>query len=479
METQLTWQLTIVLLEGLRLIRPDKSWRPIITLEVDNHHIHETTLGVDGQCVNQKECFHFHDATPGTPIEVKVWHRSSSKKKKRRILVASASHSLGELLKKQDTGLDVSIRLQCRNADQKPTCSRGRPQKGAMLRIKLKPPSVPTPAHSEGDVRRSWSADDESSSSDDSSLHSLRGELHSERTQLLQPPSTIRRRIKGYAINTDDEIYSTDSECVPDIKRLDEDKSITCVGDGDEYFDDTLTIHAYPKDIIQLTTGPNGEIMASNVPLPMYTEKLTVPPDFIGPERFLASFTMYGELSVARTPEEFDSPIRRLQQEWGYNGAMLCALAAVNTAVFALSPDTIFAVNTYAKSAIALSSISSGVGIATDAWFLLRYNWIEPTTFITRARDVYGKYIFFSLSARVPTLCMFIASLSLMAFLGLVAFNTWPQAVLAFCFLVGVVMTLQFLVYGVHIAAKTVATGGRAGGRQVLRAVTVVRKMTT
>lgn len=156
----------------------------------------------------------------------------------------------------------------------------------------------------------------------------------------------------------------------------------------------------------------------------------------------------------------------------------LCALAAVNTAVFALSPDTIFAVNTYAKSAIALSSIASGVGISTDAWFLLRYNWIESTTFVTRARDVYGKYIFFSISSRVPTLCMFISSLALMAFLGIVAFNAWPQAVLAFCFLVGVVMTLQFLVYGVHIAARTVATGGRAGGRHVLRAVTVVRQMT-
>jgi hypothetical protein len=36
-------------------MRPEKSWRPIITVEVDNHHLHETVLGVDGQNPNLKE----------------------------------------------------------------------------------------------------------------------------------------------------------------------------------------------------------------------------------------------------------------------------------------------------------------------------------------------------------------------------------------------------------------------------------------
>lgn len=47
----------VVLLEGLKLLRPEKAWRPIITVEVDRHHTHETVLGVDGQNVNQKESF--------------------------------------------------------------------------------------------------------------------------------------------------------------------------------------------------------------------------------------------------------------------------------------------------------------------------------------------------------------------------------------------------------------------------------------
>ena len=42
-----------------------------------------------------------HDAKHSSQVEFKVWHRSQSKKKKRKILVASACHSLGELVKKQ------------------------------------------------------------------------------------------------------------------------------------------------------------------------------------------------------------------------------------------------------------------------------------------------------------------------------------------------------------------------------------------
>lgn len=38
-------------------MRPEKVWRPIITVDIDKHYTHETTLGVDGQSVNRKDCF--------------------------------------------------------------------------------------------------------------------------------------------------------------------------------------------------------------------------------------------------------------------------------------------------------------------------------------------------------------------------------------------------------------------------------------
>jgi hypothetical protein len=37
------------------MLRPEKSWRPIVTLEVDGQRKHEIVLGVDGQNPNQRE----------------------------------------------------------------------------------------------------------------------------------------------------------------------------------------------------------------------------------------------------------------------------------------------------------------------------------------------------------------------------------------------------------------------------------------
>ena len=70
---------------------------------------------------------------------------------------------------------------------------------------------------------------------------------------------------------------------------------------------------------------------------------------------------------------------------------------------------------------------------------------------------------------------MFISAFCLMSFLALVAFDAWPHGVIAVSFLVGVVMSLQFLVFGAHWCATRVVEGGMAGGRGVVR---VVRRMT-
>ena len=41
--------------QNLGILRPEKSWRPIVTMEVDGQHKHEIVLGVDGQNPNQRE----------------------------------------------------------------------------------------------------------------------------------------------------------------------------------------------------------------------------------------------------------------------------------------------------------------------------------------------------------------------------------------------------------------------------------------
>jgi hypothetical protein len=71
---------------------------------------------------------------------------------------------------------------------------------------------------------------------------------------------------------------------------------------------------------------------------------------------------------------------------------------------------------------------------------------------------------------------MVLSAVSLMLFLGLVAYEAWPQAVLVISFLIGFLMTSQFLAYGAHWCAVKVMQGGRAGTRGVLTVVQSIRK---
>jgi hypothetical protein len=56
-------------------------------------------------------------------------------------------------------------------------------------------------------------------------------------------------------------------------------------------------------------------------------------------------------------------------------------IAAVNTAVFSISPDSVFAINPLARAAVAISSTASGLGIVCAAWFVVRYAWVDLSTF--------------------------------------------------------------------------------------------------
>ena len=149
--------------------------------------------------------------------------------------------------------------------------------------------------------------------------------------------------------------------------------------------------------------------------------------------------------------------------------------------MFAITAGSIFKVDSYACTAVATSSATCGLGIACDVWFLFRYSWIDLKTFIVRtpptpassqahivpsqcrSRDVYGSYTFFSLSSRVPTFCTLISSISLMSFLGLVAYDARPLGVVVIGTLVILVMMLQFIVYGTHRCATLALRIWRTG----------------
>ncbi|KAJ6489534.1 hypothetical protein C8R47DRAFT_1124693 [Mycena vitilis] len=445
------WTCTVVRAHGLHLMRPEKSWRPIVTVELDKTLRHETVLGSDGQNINLKECFHLRDASFTSQVEVKVFYRSQSKKKgKKRNLVGSVSCSLGDMWKKHGKDPKLELRLHCQNPTNRSVSSRGRPQNGALVHLRLHPPaSVIAPPSEDDDGYSTASSSSMSSSNDSDTLAPPSVEQH--------PPAPIRRRrrIRGFCVNSDDEPKSCS-------ETDDDDESKALLGGPSFYDDDVEEVESFSP--IEISFNPVQWIAASL--LPQYTERIEVPqyPELNFFERVISSFTVYNEMKCAscsgpKSEDAFERIHTRLQLEWTWSAGTLVALAAVDTAVFSISPDSIFAISSIARGAVAASSTASGLGIATSAWFLVRYAWVPLETFKARTEDIIPSeapsYIFFALTARVPSLLMLTSAISLMFFMSIVAWSAWPTAVVVGCFLVGLLMGLQWLVFSILWVVKT------------------------
>ena len=70
--------------------------------------------------------------------------------------------------------------------------------------------------------------------------------------------------------------------------------------------------------------------------------------------------------------------------------------------MFAITPDSVFKINSHAYDAIATSSTACGLGISCDVWFLLRYNWVDLGTFIVRTLLTQPLHMLISLFTSVP-----------------------------------------------------------------------------
>ncbi|KAK7005795.1 hypothetical protein R3P38DRAFT_3039633 [Favolaschia claudopus] len=439
---------------GMHLMRPEKSWRPIVTVEVDKTLRHETVLGSDGQNINLKDCFYLPEATISSQVEIKIYYRSQSKKKgKKRVLVGTTSSSLGGLWKRH--GREPKLTLQCQNHANRSVQSRGRPQKGALIHLRLRPPPSFTAAEANPGVSEEDEVEDGYASSSSSSSSSSPSTPSNDSDTLVppfieaQPPQPLRRRrrVRGYCVNSDEEPES--------YSETDDDDERKPLFDDDEE-------PPIPPTPVKISFNPIEWIAASL--LPQYTERIEVPPESNFFERAISSFTFYGELKNAGCQDDFSMVFNRLQLEWTYTAGILVALAAVNTAVFSISPDSIFAISPVALGAVAASSVASGLGIACATWFLVRYAWVDVETFIARAEDMdisftessTRSYFFFALTSRLPSLLMLTSSISLMVFLAIVAWSAWPTAVIVGCFLVGLLMGLQFLVFSLMFVVKSV-----------------------
>ncbi|KIK37333.1 hypothetical protein CY34DRAFT_92923, partial [Suillus luteus UH-Slu-Lm8-n1] len=125
------------------------------------------------------------------------------------------------------------------------------------------------------------------------------------------------------------------------------------------------------------------------------------------------SFSSYSELRGACSDSEYARILEKLTSEWYFVEASVRDVITVlvvlmlDAAMFGFSSSSLFSVNAFAQSAIALGSVASGIGFAIDGWFLLVYSGANAKKFQKLARDLYGKYPFFCISSRLPAVCMF------------------------------------------------------------------------
>ncbi|KIP03921.1 hypothetical protein PHLGIDRAFT_110314 [Phlebiopsis gigantea 11061_1 CR5-6] len=454
MDSSEPWYLTVVRTDGVLFLRPEKSWRPIVSLSlVETGHTHETTLGCDGQNPNMKNPLVLQDADHETNLDIKIWHKSATKKQRRkRHLVASAYVVLGELLKRQGRpNSDVVLNLKCPPPQKRsPALSSSRQANTATLIVRIRAPLPEAPSESSPSTLVSWpNSEAENLSEGAFSGASDIDHLPQDPREVLNEFGTgvIRRRrrkekLKPYYLDSceDDEGSYSESSCPPTPPYQQDYLSYSYDADADTTFD---------SSVFPIIEGMDDQCMP-NI-LPQYAgepSKAEEESQLSLVESFVDLFAPYREMSH---PEcEFNKVLARLLTEWYAIGASLLATAALNAAVFGYSSPSLIDIDSLALRSVVVGGIASGIGLVADVWFLVFYSGADVVKFQRRALDVYNTYLFFCLTCRLPTLCLFVSVCCLLAFLVAIAWRAWSTAVLVMCCAAGVLLTLQYLVYGCH-----------------------------
>ncbi|KAH7889056.1 hypothetical protein F5I97DRAFT_1935422 [Phlebopus sp. FC_14] len=475
------WVQLFVRAQGLQYLRAEKSWRPIVTVVVNEHQRHEVQLGCDGQNPNLKRSMLLHEVDLFSLVDISVHHRPSSKKKKKRNLIATACHPLHDLSRLQGSEKSFEIKLTCTTRHQRGTNKERNPS--ACLIAKLHPPEARPmtppliPVDSDGtncltdgntslftSITTNSLADEYSSpvspSASESSIEPIPPWANEEGQ--FEPNVRIRR---GYWSSSDRAL--SDDELDPLLKCGSREPP-------------SISSQSESKDSVPARRSNSVLWFAASM-LPSYTEAIAVEQHTSTLDHFVDSFSPYRQLREARVDSDYERVLVKLQAEWTTVGASPCIthfLCRLDAAVFGFSSGSLFTVDSVAKRAIAIGSIASGIGLSIDAWFLMVYNGADAAKFQTRARDVYGKYFFFCISARLPALCMFTSACALMTFLLSVAWSAWPTAVLVMSFVAGTVLSLQFIIYGLHCVISFIADLFGATRRGILRSIAWIRRPT-
>ncbi|KAN0091511.1 hypothetical protein V8E55_005077 [Tylopilus felleus] len=456
------WTFTVVRAHGLQHVRAEKTWRPIVAVTVGDHQCHELNLGCDGQNPNLKQCFQFDDMDTSSRIDISVYHKAPSKKKnKKRNLVASARCTLQDLARlqaqQQCQQRSVEIKLNC-VSQRKVAANKAKPTT-ILLVAKLDLPEVRKaqpmclPENVGSEIASEDPEDQEYSSSPTSDS--------TEGPSFVWPePHPPKLKVHTGYWSDSDQVQSED-ERDPLLKRHHDEPIVVLPLSDSE--DDSLV-----KNV-------DRKLWFAASILPTYTETISIDSQISTVDSVVDSFSPYRELREAGLDSDYERILTELSAEWRFVGGSLVALAGLNAGVFGFSSASTFAISHFSMKAIAVGSVASGIGLVIDAWFLLVYCNATPAKFQRMAVDVYGKYLFFCISARIPALCMFTSAFALMTFLLSVAWSAWPTAVLVMSFMAGVLVSLQFIVYGVHCVVVFIAEMIRNIRRGFMRCVAWIR----
>ncbi|KAI9432110.1 hypothetical protein H4582DRAFT_2084046 [Lactarius indigo] len=214
-------------------------------------------------------------------------------------------------------------------------------------------------------------------------------------------------------------------------------------------YDESLDTYPDSLEISTITSAPStiSIIFPSLLPASYFSDTISVTSGMSYASSTFDTLTYHRELREAQLDSDFDRILIKL----------LLSIAAVDTTVFGFSSGNLFSVDSVAKRALIISTIAAAIGLFVDVWFILAYSGADVRKFQTLAIDLYGSYFFFALSSRLPLVALFVAVLALVIFLGAIAWTTWPATVLVMCVLAGLLVSLQFIVYGCHRLALGLA----------------------
>ncbi|KAF9646266.1 hypothetical protein BDM02DRAFT_3271100 [Thelephora ganbajun] len=440
------WSLTVLRLNGLKFLRPEKSWRPIVTFLVDCHPEQETMLGCDGQNVNLKTPFLFQNVSVASKLEIKVWKKSESKRKgKKRQLAGSTSITFGELLGKVAVSPRVELKLGCLDGRGK-RIPKGQAQKFATIALRLRAPnSKPFASTSTASDVSIEDLNGHSSGYDtipESHLSHFSEHEISEREPVSQLRQRRKRKIKAYCIDTDESVLSTTDE---ELSIYGEEDSTFC----DDRPSEGTWVEEEEEEITVIRMGPVSWVAGQVLPR-FHDQEVTVNVELNVFEDAINRVSPYAELKNAVCDADFQKVLDGVRSEWRWGMNILMALCGLNATVFGFAPDLIFSVDSAAKRAIAISAVTSAIGLVLNFWYQFLYNGATAAKFQVQARDTFGTYFFFCLCCRLPNFFMLVSSIALLAFMFFVSFKVWPQAVLVVSFAAGVLITLQYLLFGAH-----------------------------